>query len=271
MKKLFVSDLDGTLLKIGNDYSAGVSEENRNIIQKYIANGNLFAIASARGHQYLPVISEMLGFTPDYIGGNGTALVVDGKVEMSYLDYGFYSLLKQAVIKDSLSATVILHTEKASYCEDRDAYPFGFENPLHTPSMFKFSEHPVPEDFSEERPISIAVFVEPERMELVKQKLRDRFSSQVEIVSSDIDLINITPKGCTKASGILRLMEYHGLHIDDVGVVGDSDNDVNMFEVTSFSYCMDHSEEAVKNKASKVVESVAHALNDFMKNEFFGG
>ena len=140
MKKLFVSDLDGTLLKIGNDYSAGVSEENKNIIQKYIANGNLFAIASARGHQYLPVISEMLGFTPDYIGGNGTALVIDGKVEISYLDFGFYSLLKQAVIKDSLSATVILHTENASYCEDRDAYPFGFENPLHTPSC-RFHGH----------------------------------------------------------------------------------------------------------------------------------
>ena len=61
MKKLFVSDLDGTLLKIGNHYSAGVSEENRKIIQKYIANGNLFAIASARGHQYLPVISDDTG------------------------------------------------------------------------------------------------------------------------------------------------------------------------------------------------------------------
>ena len=34
MKKLFVSDLDGTLLKIGNDYSAGVSEENKNIREK---------------------------------------------------------------------------------------------------------------------------------------------------------------------------------------------------------------------------------------------
>ncbi|MBR5208107.1 MAG: HAD hydrolase family protein, partial [Erysipelotrichaceae bacterium] len=91
MKKLFVSDLDGTLLKIGNDYSAGVSEENKNIIQKYIANGNLFAIASARGHKYLPVISEMLGFTPDYIGGNGTVLVSDGQMQMFYLEDDFYS------------------------------------------------------------------------------------------------------------------------------------------------------------------------------------
>lgn len=263
MKKLFVSDLDGTLLKIGNEYSAGVSEENRKIIQKYIANGNLFAIASARGHQYLPVISDMLGFTPDYIGGNGTVLVSDGQMLMFYLEDDFYSLLKQTVIEDSLSATVILHTEKASYCESRDAYPFGFENPLHTPSMFRFSENPVPEDFSEEKAVNIAVFVEPERMEEVKQKLRDKFSHLVEIVSSDLDLINITPKGCTKGNGILKLMEKHHLKIEDVGVVGDSDNDVNMFEVTRFSYCMDHSEEIVKNKASKVVKSVAEALIDF--------
>ncbi|MBR5290296.1 MAG: HAD family phosphatase [Erysipelotrichaceae bacterium] len=267
MKKLFVSDLDGTLLKIGNEYSAGVSEENRKIIQKYIANGNLFAIASARGHQYLPVISDMLGFTPDYIGGNGTMLVSDGQLQMFYFEDDFYSLLKQTVIEDSLSATVILHTEKASYCENRDAYPFGFENPLHTPGMFRFAEHPVPADFSEERPVNIAVFVEPERMEEVKLKLRQKFSHLVEIVSSDLDLINITPKGCTKGSGILRLMEKHGLKIENVGVVGDSDNDVNMFEVTKFSYCMDHSEEIVKNKASKVVKSVGEALIDFAEFE----
>ena len=184
-------------------------------------------------------------------------------MQMFYLEDDFYSLLKQTVIEDSLSATVILHTEKASYCESRDAYPFGFENPLHTPSMFRFSENPVPEDFSEEKAVNIAVFVEPERMEEVKQKLRDKFSHLVEIVSSDLDLINITPKGCTKGNGILKLMEKHHLKIEDVGVVGDSDNDVNMFEVTRFSYCMDHSEEIVKNKASKVVKSVAEAIIDF--------
>ena len=135
MKKLFVSDLDGTLLKIGNEYSAGVSKENKEIIQKYTSSGSIFAIASARAENYLSVMEQMLGFTPDYIGGNGTAVVCDGQIERSYLDSEFYSQLKQAMRNHRLYASVILHTEQASYLEKRDAYPFGFENPLHTPAV----------------------------------------------------------------------------------------------------------------------------------------
>lgn len=264
MKKLFVSDLDGTLLKIGNEYSAGVSKENKEMIQKYTSSGNIFAIASARGENYLSVMEQMLGFTPDYIGGNGTAVVCDGQIERSYLDSEFYSQLKQAMRNHRLYASVILHTEQASYLEKRDAYPFGFENPLHTPEMFIHNSSCVP-DLTKERPISIAVFVEPENMKQMKIKLRELFKNQVEIVSSDIDLINITPKGCTKGNGILKLMKKYGLDQNQVAVVGDSENDVDMFRITPHSYCMDHSEQAVKERAAHIVSSVAEALTDFMK------
>ena len=52
-KKLFVTDLDGTLLKIGNELSKGVSEENRLALSLFVNKGNYVALASARPVNYI--------------------------------------------------------------------------------------------------------------------------------------------------------------------------------------------------------------------------
>ena len=49
MLKLLVTDLDGTLLKIGNELSAGISDENREALTGFVREGGHVAIASSRG------------------------------------------------------------------------------------------------------------------------------------------------------------------------------------------------------------------------------
>ena len=49
MLKLLVTDLDGTLLKIGNELSAGISDENREALTAFVNEGGHVAIASSRG------------------------------------------------------------------------------------------------------------------------------------------------------------------------------------------------------------------------------
>ena len=47
MLKLLVTDLDGTLLKIGNELSAGISDENREALTAFVNEGGHVAIASS--------------------------------------------------------------------------------------------------------------------------------------------------------------------------------------------------------------------------------
>lgn len=49
MLKLLVTDLDGTLLKIGNELSAGISDENREALTAFVNEGGHVAIASSPG------------------------------------------------------------------------------------------------------------------------------------------------------------------------------------------------------------------------------
>ena len=57
MLKLLVTDLDGTLLKIGNELSAGISDENREALTAFVNEGGHVAIASSRGADAQTLIS----------------------------------------------------------------------------------------------------------------------------------------------------------------------------------------------------------------------
>lgn len=89
----------------------------------------------------------------------------------------------------------------------------------------------------------------------INKELRDNFP---EIESSWSLIVNeLTPKGCNKGQG---LEEYcHALNIDakDVYVIGDSGNDIAMFQrYHEHSYCMAHAYPSVKKYAKHAVTRV---------------
>ncbi len=76
--------------------------------------------------------------------------------------------------------------------------------------------------------------------------------------------IEITPMGCSKAEGLAFYLEHKGFNRDNVLVVGDSGNDISMFQAfPGNSYCMSHGPESVKKRASHIIRRF-HELQDFV-------
>ena len=50
----------------------------------------------------------------------------------------------------------------------------------------------------------------------------------------------------------------------DVYTIGDSWNDVSMFDVTENSFTFDYVEKELKNHANYIVTSVAHCIEDYI-------
>lgn len=68
------------------------------------------------------------------------------------------------------------------------------------------------------------------------------------------EFIEVTPKGCTKSNGINFYLDYNGLSKDNVLVIGDSGNDISMFDAfKEQSYCMEHGPKSVKAHASHTI------------------
>ncbi len=108
--------------------------------------------------------------------------------------------------------------------------------------------------------LNLGIIIRPDQRDGVKRALREKLAGTVEIVSSDFDNLDLVRPDCSKASALGILAERIGVPLREVIVIGDSENDVGMFDVVDTSYCMAQAEPEVRQKARWVVTSVAEAL-----------
>ena len=89
----------------------------------------------------------------------------------------------------------------------------------------------------------------------INKELRENFP---QIESSWSLIVNeLTPKGCNKGDGIEEYCNIVGINKDDVYVIGDSGNDIAMFQrFHEHSYCMAHAYPSVKKYAKHTVTRV---------------
>ena len=89
----------------------------------------------------------------------------------------------------------------------------------------------------------------------INKELRENYP---EIESSWSMIVNeLTPKDCNKGAGLERYCRLLNIESKDVLVVGDSGNDISMFNrYHENSYCMSHAYPSVKKYAQHVISRV---------------
>lgn len=263
--KCLISDLDGTLLKIGNELSKGISEENKTAVKRFIQNGNIFAAASSRGIDSKEEIEALLNEKIDFIGCTGGEISIQNKLVYSQLtNLSDLAQLNQIVQESKLDAAIMFFREdkKETWLSDLDHYPYV----LSRPSIRKREtwDHPHVivnyDDIKKWKVHKFFVFVHPEDMLALRTLVKEKFQGKYEVNSCDLDLIEILPKNVSKANGIRQFARYQNLTMNQIAAIGDSDNDVSMLEACEVSFCMDHTEKAVQDKATFIVKSVREAI-----------
>ena len=100
----------------------------------------------------------------------------------------------------------------------------------------------------------------------INKALREKYP---EIESSWSLIVNeLTPRGCNKGDGLEYYCKSLGINKDDVYVVGDSGNDIAMFQkFYDHSYCMAHAYPSVKKYAKHTVTRVYRLDKLVLKGE----
>lgn len=263
MLKLLVTDLDGTLLKIGNELSAGISDENREALTGFVREGGHVAIASSRGPDAQTMISGLLGVPVAAIGMNGFIVLDEEgeKISEHWMDFADFAELVEFIQKHQINGSLITRGD------DNGAYGYGGEETYPqrlTPGSPVIRQNWRLEfaDFAYRsgRCSKISLFVEPGQHSEASRLLHAQFDGRFEIAASDVDMLDVSPVGINKGSGILELAQALGLDKDEIAVVGDNENDLSMFRVIPASYCIDHAAPTIQAAASHSVATVAQAL-----------
>ena len=83
-----------------------------------------------------------------------------------------------------------------------------------------------------------------------------RLEPYFDCIHRENTMIEFVLKGCSKAGGMLALLEHLGISQEDTMAIGDSTNDIPMFSVAKHTVCMGNGMDELKAQAEYITASV---------------
>lgn len=100
------------------------------------------------------------------------------------------------------------------------------------------------------------MFVTPEGIQRVADRLNARFGRRYHVTVSQDDRLEVLPAGISKAWGLARLAEHLGIPQHAVWAVGDAANDLEMLRWAGMGFAMGQAPEHVKATADAVLPAI---------------
>ena len=254
MKTLYVSDLDGTLLRSNET----TSDYTNRTINELVDDGILFSYATARSFQTSHKVTNGLNAKIPLIIYNG-AMVVDNN-DGSFLIKNFFGEEIKQDISDILSNDVfpivyafIDGEEKFSYIPEKCTNGMRQfvesrkgdirDNPVKSPEFLFLDEI-----------FYITCIDEKEKLEPLYNKYKNIYHCVFQTdIYTKTHWLEIMPKSASKANAIKQLKARLGC--DKLVVFGDGKNDIDMFELADEAYAVSNAVEELKNIATAIIDS----------------
>ncbi|MCR5176628.1 MAG: Cof-type HAD-IIB family hydrolase [Anaerovibrio sp.] len=249
--KLFVTDMDGTLLNSQRQLTVGV----KTAIRKAVDAGVIFTVATGRMHvSALPYVKE-LGLDFPIITYNGALIksVSGEELFSSYLDEEIVkSLLKYA--QERHLHIQLYNDDKLYFREESPEAAFyqqaaGVKGQAVGDRLYEYV-HKVPK--------MLIVADTPQNADVLVQDIGARFAGKVEALKSTDVYIELIKPGINKASAIARLTELYNIPKEAVLAIGDSNNDITMIKAAQYGVAMGNANETVKKVAKYQVADCNH-------------
>ncbi|HET6211220.1 MAG TPA: HAD family hydrolase [Jatrophihabitans sp.] len=252
--RLLASDLDGTLLRSDNT----VSEATRQALAAAERAGLIIAFVTGRPPRWLHEVAAATGHTGVAIGANG-AVTYDLHTETVLIEHQLVpELLDQ--VTGQLRAAIPQVRFGMEYGQDF-AYEPGYRHDWELAPAADGSGRPLPSVRS--APLSELLGKPVIKLLAKGRNLHpDQFMDEVEVLVGDVvtvtrsghsPLVEISPLGVTKASGLAELAASFGVRRDQVAAIGDMPNDVPMLTWAGQSYAVANAHSAARQAASSVL------------------
>ncbi|MBQ7480220.1 MAG: HAD family phosphatase [Selenomonadaceae bacterium] len=244
--KLFVTDLDGTLLPTGR----AVSAANVQAVQDAVDHGVIVTIATGRMYQAALPIAQSLGVDVPIITYNG-ALIKSAQGEVFYT-----SFLPEEYILEVLDFCRLREWHIQLYSDDVLYYAEANRHSQRYEDAQKVKGQAVGWDGLRKHTEQVTkLLLVGDSLEETDERigiLRSEFGQKVAVMRSNPHYTEIVNHGVSKASGIERLADELGIDIRDTMAIGDSDNDLPMLKAAGCSVAMGNALPHVKDACDYV-------------------
>ncbi len=272
MKTLYVSDLDGTLLRRDETLSRFTIDT----INALVERGMIFSYATARSLVTASKVTAGLSTKIPVIIYNGSFIKQSGTGQ-TLLSNAFTKSESDEILDYLLQREVfpivyamIDGVEKFSYCADRESRGTKIFNDTRRGDV---RDNPIltPADLYRGEVFHVTCIDEEEILFPIYEHFKDTYRCifHRDIYSGE-QWLEIQPSGATKAQAIMALKQHLGC--DRVVCFGDGKNDISMFEIADEGYAVQNADPALKAIATAIIDSneqdgVARWLAENFKEE----
>lgn len=254
MRTLYVSDLDGTLLR--SDERA--SEYTNNVINRLVARGMIFSYATARSFETSHRVTQGLSANFPLIIYNG-AMVIDNQ-SGEFLMKNFFDESAKDIVRDLVTSNVypIIYgfvdgVERFSYIPEKcgegmRAFVDSRRGDRRERQVFDV------DSLLEGELFYFTCIDSREKLAPLYDKYRERYHCvfQEEIYTQS-QWLEIMPKAASKANAVAQLKARLGC--EKLVVFGDGKNDIDMFEIADEAYAVSNAVDELKCIATAVIGS----------------
>jgi Cof subfamily protein (haloacid dehalogenase superfamily) len=264
--KVIGTDLDGTLFYPKRRIRL-LSTGNKAFINRFIDDGGKLLIVSSRSDYMSHKVALALHRNLDTVCCNGSFVICNNQIiketffDTAYLKALLADLRKQfdppLILLTSKDRNLVMTRTKVSHFTNFGYFLYNFFQGVYK-EPFVRSDHIFAQEIEKGKVYKMMVMIgvgkksKAQAME-INRALREKYpGAEFSWIG---EFIEITPKGCSKSSGIAFYLDYNHISRDNVIVVGDSGNDISMFEAyPENSYCMAHGNDHVQRHAKHIIK-----------------
>lgn len=249
MIKLFVTDIDGTLLPPGGTVSA----KNVEAVQKMVAAGVKVVIATGRMYSAALPVAAQLGVPVPIIAYNG-ALIKSSSGEVIHAQYmDEEKVLALINFFEGYGWHLQSYSDDILYVPERTSGVEFYETMLKVKAVEVgwYGLHGIVKDV----PKLLSVSDTPEEAIHRLEEVTKVFGGQIEITRSAPRFTEFMALGVSKASAIKILAEKYGVDHSEILAIGDSENDLPMITAVGCGVAMGNAVEVVKAACSRITDT----------------
>lgn len=265
MIQLLAVDMDGTCL----NSKSKMSDNTLKALKKAAEKGITVVPTTGRNITCLPIKIKNENFYRYVISSNG-ALAVDLKdnteIFKSYIDSKTAAEILEKCKK--MGIFIAAHIDRDFYVQGRLVYCAVKQVLGKDASVLKYvkSMAEVAKDSSKHIE-EFQFFYFGDRY---REKIKDIIEPYEDVCSAHSKgYAEIYNKKGSKGTALLALAKHLGISADEIGCIGDEENDISMFDVAGKRFAMGNAIEQLKNKADVILptndeDGVAEAVNKYI-------
>ena len=247
--KLFVSDIDGTLLISGKD----PSQKNIEAIHKMAEAGIIFTIATGRMYDAAFPIAKKIGINVPIITYNG-ALIKSSNGEIIHSEY-----LPPEVVTEIINFFEQKNTHLQSYSNGILRYPAKNKFSKLYEDLQKVSGDAVGWDglknFTDNVLKLLGISETAEKNLEITAELLEKFGDKISATRSAPLFAEIMNKGVSKAAAVKILAKKYNIDKSEIAAIGDGDNDLEMLKAAGLSIAMGNATDKVKSSCDVITST----------------